>query len=132
MKSIEVCSAVIIKNDKIFVTQRGYGDFKDRWEFPGGKLEEGESPEDCIIREIKEELDADIKVVKYLNTVEYTYPSFHLKMHNYICELRNSHVSLLEHEAAKFVEVSELDFIDFLPADILVLEDVKKAIESHQ
>lgn len=131
MKKIEVSSAIIIKNNKIFVTQRGCGDYKDKWEFPGGKLEEGESPEDCIIREIKEELDTDIKVVKHLNIVEYTYPTFHLKMHNFICELKSSHISLLEHKAAKFVDVNELDFIDFLPADKLVLEDIKKAIESH-
>lgn len=131
MKKIEVSSAIIIKGTKIFITQRGYGEFKDKWEFPGGKLEKGESPEDCIVREIKEELDADIKIIKYLSTIEYSYPTFHLIMHNFICELKSSHMSLLEHEAAKFVDVNELDSIDFLPADRLVLEDIKKAIESH-
>ena len=126
MKVIEVSSAIIIKNNKIFITQRGYGDFKDKWEFPGGKLESGESGEDCIVREIKEELDADINVISFLSTIEYTYPTFHLIMHNYICGLKNNHLSLLEHEAAKFVDIAELDRIDFLPADLLVLEDLKK------
>ena len=131
MKTVTVSSAIIIKEGKIFITQRGYGEFKDTWEFPGGKLEKGESPEDCIVREIKEELDADIKIIKYLNTIEYTYPTFHLIMHNFICKLKSCHMSLLEHEAAKFVDVNELDSIDFLPADKLILEDIKKAIESH-
>lgn len=126
MKTIEVCSAIIIKNEKIFITQRGYGEFKDKWEFPGGKLEEGESGEDCIVREIKEELDADIKVISFLNTIEYSYPTFHLIMHNYICELKNGHLLLLEHEAAKFVDITDLDKIDFLPADLLILDDLKK------
>ena len=126
MKIIEVSSAIIIKNNQIFVTQRGYGEFKDKWEFPGGKLEQGESGEDCIVREIKEELDAEIRVIKFLNTIEYTYPTFHLIMHNYICELKNSHLSLLEHEAAKFVDIADLNKIDFLPADLLILNDLIK------
>ena len=131
MKTVTVSSAVTIKDGKIFITQRGYGDYKDKWEFPGGKLEKGESPEDCIVREIKEELDADIRIIKYLSAIEYSYPTFHLIMHNFVCELKSSYMSLLEHEAAKFVDVNELDSIDFLPADKLVLEDIKKAIESH-
>ena len=126
MKTIEVSSAIIISDNKIFVTQRGYGEFKDKWEFPGGKLEPGESGEQCVVREIKEELDADIKVIRFLNTIEYTYPTFHLIMHNYICELKHSHLSLLEHEAAKFIGKTDLDNIDFLPADLLILEDLKK------
>lgn len=126
MKNIEVSSAIIIKDNKIFVTQRGYGDFKDKWEFPGGKLEKGESGEDCIVREIKEELDADIKVIKFLNTIEYTYPTFHLIMHNYICELKNNHMSLLEHEAANFIDINDLSNVDFLPADLLILDDLRK------
>ena len=126
MKTIEVSSAIIIKDNKIFVTQRGYGEFKDMWEFPGGKLETGETGEACIVREIKEELDADIEVVHYLNTVEYTYATFHLVMHNYICRLKDDHLSLLEHEAAKYVDIKDLDSIDFLPADLLILEDLKR------
>ena len=128
MKIIEVSSAIIIEDNKVFITQRGYGDFKDKWEFPGGKLEEGESGEDCIIREIKEELDAEIEVNKLLSTIEYTYPTFHLIMHNYICKLKSNHLSLLEHEAAKFVSIDELDTIDFLPADKLILNDIRKAV----
>lgn len=128
MKTIEVCSAIIIRDKKIFVTQRGYGEFKDKWEFPGGKLEEGESGEDCIVREIKEELDADIEVVDFLNTIKYTYPTFCLIMHNYICKLKKDHLSLLEHEAAKFISVDELDSVDFLPADKLILNDLRKVI----
>ena len=124
MKYIEVSAAIIIKDDKVFVTQRGYGDFKDMWEFPGGKLEKGESGEEAIVREIKEELNADIRVVKYLNTITYQYPTFHLTMHNYICELISDDIVLLEHEAAKFVTKKELETVDFLPADILILKDL--------
>ena len=131
MKNIEVSSAIIIKDTKIFVTQRGYGDFKDKWEFPGGKLEKGESGEDCIIREIKEELNADIEVISFLNTIEYDYPSFHLIMHNYICSLKNNHIEILEHEAAKFISKEELDSIDFLPADLLIIEKLKEYLSNN-
>ncbi len=131
MKTVEVCSAIIIKDQKIFITQRGYGDFKDKWEFPGGKLESGESGEDCIVREIKEELDADIKVIDYLGIIEFTYPLFHLKMHNYICELIGNHIVALEHEAAKFVNSNDLDEFDFLPADLLVINKLKNYLNNH-
>lgn len=131
MKTIEVSSAIIIKDSKIFITQRGYGEFKDKWEFPGGKFEAGESGEQCIIREIKEELDASIEVVDFLNTIEYTYPTFHLVMHNYVCELKNSHMQILEHESARFVDVDELDTVDFLPADLLILDKLKEYLNSH-
>ena len=131
MKSIEVSLAIIIRNSKVFITQRGYGDYIDKWEFPGGKLEAGESGEECIIREIKEELDADIEVISFLNTIEYTYPSFHLIMHNYICKLKNDHLSLLEHEAAKFVNIDELSSIDFLPADLTVIESIRTYLTNH-
>ena len=130
MKNIEVCAAIIIKENKIFVTQRGYGQFKDMWEFPGGKIELNESKSDCIIREIKEEMDADIEVVKHLNTIEYDYETFHLTMHNLICKLKNEHINLLEHEAAKWVDANELMTIDFLPADLLVLEDLLNYLSS--
>ena len=126
MKNIEVCAAIIIKDKKIFITQRGYGEFKDLWEFPGGKIEPNESLEACLKREIKEELEAEIEIVQFLNTIEYTYPTFHLKMYNYICKLQNEHIKLLEHEAAKFISLEELDKVEFLPADILILDDLKK------
>ena len=130
MKNIEVCAAIIIKDNKIFVTQRGYGFFKGQREFPGGKIEKGESKEECLIREIKEELNANISIVQYLNTIEYDYPTFHLIMHNFICSLKNNHYDLIEHEAAKFVEVTLLDQVEFLPADILILDDLKKYLSS--
>ena len=126
MKTIEVSAAIIIKNNKIFVTRRGYGEFKDMWEFPGGKLEPNESGESAIIREIKEELDADIVIDKYLCTIDYDYEKFHLTMHNYICHLASDHIVLKEHEDAKFVSIEELDKVDFLPADILVVNELKK------
>lgn len=131
MKTIEVSAAIIICESKIFVTQRGYGEFKDMWEFPGGKLEQGETGEQAIIREIKEELNAEIIVKEYLNTIEYTYPSFHLIMHNYICKLKEKHLELLEAEDAKFVGLSELDTIDFLPADLLILPALKKYLQKY-
>lgn len=128
MKNIRVSAAIIIKNNKIFVTQRGYGEFKDWWEFPGGKIEEGETPEECLKREIKEELEADINIDKYLCTVEYDYPNFHLKMECFICSLIDGHLELVEAEDAKFITKDQLDNIDFLPADLLVVKELKKSI----
>lgn len=128
MKEIEVSAAIIIKDNKIFITQRGYGEFKDYWEFPGGKLEKGESAKDCILREIKEELDADIEVIKFLNTINYDYPTFKLTMHNFICKLKEDHIFLLEHEAAKFVDIKDLDTVNFLPADLLILDELKEYV----
>lgn len=128
MKNIHVSAAIIIKDNKIFVTQRGYGEFKDWWEFPGGKIEEGETPEQCLKREIREELKADINIDKYLCTVEYNYPNFHLKMECFICSLIDGHLELVEAEDAKFITDDQLDNIDFLPADLLVVKELKKAI----
>ena len=128
MKYIHVSAAIIIKDNKIFVTQRGYGEFKDWWEFPGGKIEEGETPEECLKREIKEELEADINIDKYLCTVEYDYPNFHLKMECFICSLIDGHLELVEAEDAKFITKDQLDNIDFLPADLLVVKELKKSI----
>ena len=128
MKNIHVSAAIIMKDNKIFVTQRGYGEFKDWWEFPGGKIEEGETPEECLKREIKEELKADINIDKYLCTVEYDYPNFHLKMECFICSLIDGHLELVEAEDAKFITKDQLDNIDFLPADLLVVKELKKAI----
>lgn len=128
MKNIHVSAAIIIKDNKIFVTQRGYGEFKDWWEFPGGKIEEGETPEECLKRVIKEELKADINIDKYLCTVEYDYPNFHLKMECFICSLIDGHLELVEAEDAKFITKDQLDNIDFLPADLLVVKELKKSI----
>ena len=128
MKNIHVSAAIIMKDNKIFVTQRGYGEFKDWWEFPGGKIEEGETPEECLKREIKEELKADINIDKYLCIVEYDYPNFHLKMECFICSLIDGHLELVEAEDAKFITKDQLDNIDFLAADLLVVKELKKSI----
>ena len=131
MKTIEVVAAVIIKDDKILVTQRGYGDFKGKWEFPGGKIENNESKENALIREIKEEMNADINVEKYLTTVDYDYENFHLTMHTYICSLKNNFEMVqhgdneFEHDAMIWVSKDELDNVDFLPADILIVNRLK-------
>ena len=129
MKTVKVVAAIIKKNGKIFATQRGYGEFKDGWEFPGGKVEVGESSKDALVREIKEELDADIKVNDLLITVEYDYPKFHLSMDCFWAELvSSSEMKLLEHEAAKWLGADELDTVDWLPADIKVVEAIKENI----
>jgi len=117
-KTIEVVAAVIIDADgRIFATQRGYGEWKDWWEFPGGKIETGETPGQALCREIREELDADIEVGDLLRTIDYDYPKFHLTMHCYRCTLPDGHLTLLEHEAAKWLKPSELHSVRWLPAD---------------
>ena len=117
-----------MRNGRVFATQRGYGDWKDWWEFPGGKIEPGETPPQALVREIREELDAEIKVGDLIRTVEWDYPAFHLTMHCYWCTLESS-VTLLEHEAARWLEASELRFVCWLPADeLLKQEDVKYSI----
>ena len=126
MKSIEVVAAVIVRDGRIFATQRGYGDFKDFWEFPGGKIEPGEKAEDALIREIKEELEADITVDSFLQTIEYDYPKFHLILHCYLCSLNTKEVHLLEHESAKWLSANELDSVEWLPADLSVIQELKK------
>jgi 8-oxo-dGTP diphosphatase len=128
MKTIKVVAAIIQKGNKIFATQRGYGDFKDGWEFPGGKVELGESPEDAIVREIKEELQAEIRVKGFLTTVEHDYPKFHLSMDCFWAELvDDSKMTLLEHEAAKWLDIENIDSVDWLPADIKVVEAIKES-----
>jgi len=128
MKSIEVVAAIIEKDNKYFVTQRGYGDYKDWWEFPGGKIEEGETPQEALIREIKEELDADIIIDKYLCTVECDYPEFHIKMDCYICSLLSIDITLKEHEAAKWLSTDELNTIKWLPIDLKVIEKIREEV----
>lgn len=128
MKTIKVVAAIITKDNKIFATQRGYGDFKDGWEFPGGKVEPGEKPEEAIVREIKEELGADIRVTGFLTTVEHDYPQFHLSMDCFWAELKEgTEMTLLEHEAAKWLAKDELNSVDWLPADVKVVSAIKAA-----
>ena len=129
MKQIEVVAAVIRKNDHIFATQRGYGDWKDWWEFPGGKMEQGETPEVALKREIQEELQAEISVDEFLCTVEYDYPGFHLRMHCFICSLLTEALHLNEHEAAKWLAMDELDSVKWLPADVLVVKELRRRLQ---
>lgn len=117
MKTIEVVAAIIIKNGKVFATQRGYGEFKDWWEFPGGKIEKRESPKEALVREIREELDAEIEVGELLETIEWDYPNFHLTMHCFICMLISESIHLNEHEAAAWLTRSTLRSVKWLPAD---------------
>ena len=126
MKQIEVVAAIIRKGDKIFATQRGYGEWQDWWEFPGGKMEVGETPEEALAREIREELSAEISVGELLTTVEYDYPKFHLTMHCYLCSLVSEALHLNEHEAAKWLSKDELDSVKWLPADEIVLDKMKE------
>ncbi len=129
MKSIEVAAAIIRKGDKIFATQRGYGEWKDWWEFPGGKMEAGESPGQALRREIREELSAEIVIDKYLCTVEYDYPKFHLKMHCYMCSPASAELHLNEHEAARWVGAEDIYDLLWLPADDDVLPLIVKELK---
>ena len=125
MNRIEVVAAIIQKEDKIFATQRGYGEWKDWWEFPGGKMEHGESPEEALKREIREELSTEINVDAFFCTVEYDYPKFHLTMHCYLCSLLTDALHLNEHEAARWLAKDELDRVKWLPADICIIEQLE-------
>ena len=129
MKHVEVVAAIIRKGDKIFATQRGYGEWKDWWEFPGRKMEVGETPEETLVREIHEELSAEISVDEFLCTVEYDYPQFHLTMHCYHCSLMTDSLHLNEHEAARWLSKDELDSVKWLPADVKVVELLKSRIQ---
>lgn len=117
MKTIEVVAAIIIKNGRVFATQRGYGEFKDWWEFPGGKIESGEGSKEALVREIREELDAEIEVGELLETIEWDYPNFHLTMHCFICSLMSESMHLNEHEAAAWLTRGTLRSVKWLPAD---------------
>ena len=125
-KIIHVVAALIRRENELFATQRGYGNYKDWWEFPGGKIEPGEAPEDALVREIREELTADISVGEYLTTVEYDYPEFHLSMACYWCTVKDGHLTLLEHEAARWLPLEHLRQVNWLPADVLVIEEIEK------
>lgn len=126
MKTVEVVAAVIKHEDKIFATQRGYGDLAGGWEFPGGKVEPGETPQEALVREIHEELEATVSVDEFICQVEYDYPAFHLSMKCYLCSVTEGHLTLLEHSDAKWLEADALDSVDWLPADVAVVEAIKK------
>lgn len=126
MKHIEVVAGIIKDGDKIFATQRGYGEFKDGWEFPGGKMEPGETPQQALARELKEELAIDVNVGDFLCTVDYDYPTFHLTMHCFYCSVIGGELTLLEHEAAKWLKTTELHSVNWLPADIEVVAALER------
>lgn len=128
MKTIKVVAAIIKKDGKIFATQRGYGKFKDGWEFPGGKIETGETPEEALMREIIEELDTVIEVGELIDTVEYDYPDFHLSMECYLCRVVSGSLRLCEHKAAKWLEKEELNSVDWLPADVELMERLRRLL----
>lgn len=128
MKVIEVVAAIIKKDNEIFATQRGYGDFKGGWEFPGGKIEAGENPEQALRREIKEELTVEIEVGELLHTVEFDYPTFHLTMHCFVCALVSGELELKEHQTAKWLTKEKLDSVEWLPADVEVAEQVRRIL----
>jgi len=128
MKSIEVVAAIIRKGDLVFATQRGYGQWKDYWEWPGGKVETGESPMQALHREIKEELDAEIRIDKFLHTVEWDYPDFHLTMHCYMCSLAGDALHLNEHEAARWLSAGNLRTVGWLPADEILLPMIEEEL----
>ena len=125
MRQIEVVAAIIVKDHKVFATQRGYGEWKDFWEFPGGKIDAGETPEEALCREIKEELDTEIAVGELFTTIDYDYPTFHITMHCYLCTIENGSLTLLEHEAAKWLSLEQLDSVTWLPADLLVIAELQ-------
>ena len=129
MKVVNVVAAIITAEDKegrkiVFATQRGYGEFKGGWEFPGGKVEAGETPEQALAREIREELDTEIEVGEYLDTIEYDYPTFHLSMRCYWCTVKSGNLVLKEHEAAKWLAKETLDSVAWLPADITIIDKI--------
>lgn len=129
MKTVRVVAAIIIENGKVFATQRGYGEFKDGWEFPGGKIEPGETPEEAIVREIKEELDTEVEVIELLDTVEYDYPNFHLSMGCFICKIKSGDLVLKEHEVAKWLTKDTLGSLEWLPADMGLVGEIEKYLK---
>lgn len=130
MKNIKVVAAVIRDKNRIFATQRGYGEFKDQWEFPGGKIEEGESEVEALKREIMEELNTSIIVENKIDTIEYDYPSFHLTMSVFWCSIEEGELTLVEHEAALWLEKESLDSVSWLPADLIIIPKIKEYLSS--
>ena len=131
-KVIHVVAAIIIQKKEIFATQRGYGKFEGGWEFPGGKVESGETPEEALMREIREELDTEIEVGELFDTVEYDYPDFHLSMQCYLCTIRSGELYLKEHKAAKWLTGETIDSVDWLPADLDLIAKLKVYIRQLQ
>ena len=131
MKTIHVAAAIIREGGRIFATQRGYGEFKDFWEFPGGKVEPGETPEEALVREIREELDTEISVGERAARVEYDYPEFHLSMECFFAEVVSGGLVLKEHEAARWLSGEELDSVDWLPADLELIERLRLLMEGR-
>ena len=121
MKTVQVVAAVLVDRGRVFATQRGYGPWKDFWEFPGGKIEPGETPEEALVREIREELDTEIRAGEKLLQVEYDYPDFHLSMGGYLCAVVSGRLTLKEHESARWLAAAELDQVHWLPADLQVV-----------
>lgn len=131
MKTIEVVAAIIRRGDKLLATQRGYGEWKDYWEWPGGKREPGETPEQALAREIREELDAQISVDKLLTTIDWDYPDFHLTMHCFICSLQSESLHLNEHEAARWLGLEDLHSVCWLPADLQLLPLLEQELSNR-
>lgn len=128
MKTIEVVAAIIRRGDSVFATQRGYGEWKDYWEFPGGKVEAGESPEDALRREIREELETEIGVGHLIDTVEYDYPAFHLSMRCYACCIVSGNLHLVEHESARWLSAADLRSVNWLPADYQLIPLIEREL----
>lgn len=128
MRTVRVVAAVIRSGNKVFATQRGYGESKDGWEFPGGKIEDGETPKQALAREIREELDTEIEVGDLIDTIEYDYPKFHLSMDCFWAKILSGNLVLEEHEAAKWLDITTLDTVDWLPADITITDKIREAL----
>ena len=131
MKTVNVVAAIIRDGNKIFATQRGYGDYKDGWEFPGGKIEQGETAQQALAREIKEELDTEIVVGDPLTTIEYDYPKFHLSMQCFWCQIVNGMPVLKEHEAARWLDLEHIESVDWLPADLTIIPLIKGCLSEQ-
>ena len=132
MKTIKVAAAIIRDNDKILATQRGYGEFQGMWEFPGGKIEAGETPTEALEREVKEELNVSVEVEKFMKRIEYDYPQFHLSMDCFICKIKSGTLELREHQQAKWLTKDTIENLNWLPADIELIMELKVVMEDFK